>query len=357
MKFQVCVLSLLLSGGVAISAENLISNGSFEEGKVGATQILPGWERRSAGNSFKYHGIDTKNASDGKRCGRIIIPAENPKDSGYFSSTKRFPLQSGKKYRLSMDVKLPQGKAQVNIIPIDSQNRPVSYSLYGKLKINNCNDWKNVELIYTVPKKGADSYMGKLQITLQGSGSFYFDNVKLEPLDAKSDDRAAAPAKNLLINGSFEDGKVGATKILPGWSRRTAGNSFNFHSVDSTQAADGKRSIKITIPDDAPPKSAGYITAQWVQAKNNKKYKLTFKARFPKGNAAAILTLYDSQKKYTGLKNVRKLAVKNSDNWQSYEMIYTPSSKDANCFISLRMALEEAGTVWFDDVKLIELTE
>ena len=272
------------------------------------------------------------------------------------SSTKRFPLQPGKKYRLSMDVKLPKGKAQVNIIPIDSKNRPVSYSLYGKLKINNCDNWKNVELIYTVPAKGTDAYMGKLQITLQGSGSFYFDNVKLEALD--SENQTAVPAKNLLINGSFEEGKVGASRILPGWNRRSAADSFNFHSVDSTQAADGKRSIKIAIPDNAPPKSAGYITAQWVQAKYNKKYKLSFKARSPKGNAEAILTLYNSQKKYTGLKDVRKIAVKNSDNWQSYEMIYTPAGKDdADCFINVRMVLEKSGTVWFDDVKLIELAE
>ena len=217
------------------------------------------------------------------------VPADKPKGSGYLTTSKRFPLQSGKKYRLTLDAKSPQGKALVYLIAYDSKNKAVSYSLYGKLNIANSADWKKFELIYTAPTQDPAGYTGALQLTLQGSGQAWFDNIKVEPLDKASaavqTAPAAAPAanqtgKNLIPNASFEEGRPGASQILPGWVRRTAGKSFGFHSVDSTQSADGKRSIRIAIPADAPAESTGYVAANYIKVEKGKSYKLLSKKFF-----------------------------------------------------------------------------
>ena len=66
------------------AAENLIFNGSFEEGQPGASMILPGWVRRTASGSYSYHQIASAAAADGQRSAHIAIPESAPKNSGYF---------------------------------------------------------------------------------------------------------------------------------------------------------------------------------------------------------------------------------------------------------------------------------
>ena len=352
---------------LTLSAENLVFNGSFEDGKPGASYILPGWVRRTAGNSFDFHKIDKTNASEGSRSGCITIPADKPKGSGYLTTSKRFPLQSGKKYRLTLDAKCPQGKALVYLIAYDSKNKAVSYSRYGKLNIANSADWKKFELIYTAPTQDPAGYTGALQLTLQGAGEVWFDNVKVEALDKAAAPAAAAPSKhaasalskigeNLIPNGSFEDGKPGASQILPGWVRRTAGGSFGFHSIDATKAASGKRSVRIAIPETAPAKSTGYVAANWIKVAPGKCYKLSYKAYCAQGNASATIILHDAQKRYAGFGGVRTSKVKNAGDWQTFEMEYfTPGRSAESYYICLQLELHGTGEVWFDDVRLEEV--
>ena len=147
-----------------------------------------------------------------------------------------------------------------------------------------------------------------------------------------------AIASNMIPNGSFEEGKIGASSILPGWIRRTAGNSFNFHSVDSKIASDGKRSVKVAIPEDAPQKSSGYIASNFIKVEKGKCYKLLFKVLSPKGKASATIVLYDLQKRYAGFGGVKKTTIKNNSNWQTIEVDYYTPNRDKNGYYSFSKA-------------------
>ena len=343
----------VLLAAATLNADNLIINGSLEDGKAGASQILPNWVRRTANNSYDFHFIETGDASDGKRCGRITVPDKN---SGYFSTTAPFRLEAGKKYRLTLDTKCYGGTAVVYIIPRNSKNKTAHFSLYGKVTVPQSSEWKKIEYIYTAPVQDMAGYTGTLQIALHGPGELRFDNVKLVPLESADTNSAAAVVsnRNLVVNGSFEEGRAGASQILPNWVRRTANNSYNFHSVDTALAADGKRSIKIVIPAGSA-KNSGYIASPMIKVEKGRCYKLSFKARAPSGNAAATVILYDSQKRYAGFGGVRKCPVKNGDSWQSFELDYFTPVKDADgYYLKLQLELNGEGEVNFDDVKLIE---
>ena len=352
MKKHFLLPLLLAFATVSADAENLIFNGSLEDGVVGASRILPGWVRRTANNSYGFHFIESGDAADGKRCGRITVTEKN---SGYFSTAKAFRLEPGKKYRLTLETKCSGGNAMVYIIPRDSKNKTAGFSFYGKVAVPKSSEWQKLEYLYTAPAQDPAGYTGTLQIALQGPGEVRFDNVRLVPLDsAAKAENPVVSGKNLVANGSFEEGAAGASQILPNWVRRTANNSYAFHSVDSALASEGKRSVKIMIPADAA-KNSGYIASPMIKVEGGKCYKLTFKARNPAGNAAATLILYDSQKRYAGFGGVRKCAVKNGETWQTFELEYfTPAKDNDGYYLKLQLELNGPGEVNFDDVKIME---
>lgn len=346
---------------------NLVVNGSFEEGKPGATVILPGWVRRTAGNSFGFHSIATDVALEGTRSARIAIPAGASNGSGYFSSQNEMPITADREYRLSFQARCPKGKGTVFIIPYGADKRTGPYSLYGKINLENGDEWRGYELVYKVPAKGPAIVAVKLQLSLDGEGEVWYDAVRftaVQPAGAANPTAAPEPKKmvpvtgkgNLIANGSFEEGKPGASVILPGWVRRTAGNSFGFHSIVSNGAADGKRCARIAIPKDAAPNSTGYFSASGIHVEKGKCYRLSFQARCPEGKAVAQLVLHDHNNRYLGLGGIKSVQVENGSDWKSFSCeYYTPDKAAEGYILKLQLELNGAGEVFFDDVRLEEV--
>ena len=365
--FALLVLSSLPLAHAGAAAPELAVNGSFEEGTPGATVILPGWQRRTAGNSFHFHSIVADDAAAGSRCARIAIPEDAVKGSGYLMSHEAFPLQGGKTYRISLRARNPKGKAQVYLIPYDSAGRAMPFAFYGKFAIANAPGWRAYEFVYRAPDRDPKGCSGRLQLALNGPGEVRYDQVGITEISAADAAQPAAPSAakpaghgeakqgNLIANGSFEEGKVGASTILPGWVRRTAGNSFRFHSIVTDGAAHGKRCARIAIPKDAPPRSTGYVSAQWLKLAPGKCYELTFQARCPEGRASAQLILYDGQKRYLGAGRLRRVPVENGGEWRTYRCEYFTPERGADGFLlNLQLQLEGPGEVYFDDVRLTE---
>ena len=161
---------------------------------------------------------------------------------------------------------------------------------------------------------------------------------------------------NLISNGSFEEGRPAASVILPGWVRRTAGNSYGFHSIVSDGAADGKRCARIAIPKDAAPNSTGYFSASGIKVAKGKCYRLSFQARCPEGKAAAQLVLHDHNNRYLGMSGIKSVKVENSSEWKSFSCEYfTPDKAAEGYILKLQLELNGPGEVFFDDVRLVEV--
>ncbi len=177
----------ILAVPLIMAAENLLSNPGFENGKIqpGKSKIIDDWAVRGVNNSRKFHNIDTTVAHSGKNSARIDVTETG--GVGYFTPEKAIKADTGGNYRLTFYARYPEqpagSEAYARLTLLDSAQKPMSMGSIKTLKIPASPDWIQYSIDYKVPEKDPAGYYFRLQLSLKGSGTVWYDDVTLESID------------------------------------------------------------------------------------------------------------------------------------------------------------------------------
>jgi len=247
--------AVFLAAGVASAAENLVRNPSFEEtGDKGGPAV---WQ--TSGNARRVtQALSSDRGRDGNRCARLACTkfAGGTPDSHAMICQMGVPVKQGSSYRLTLWARAEGlGGDTVQVALSDTSNW------------QNCGlqesfaptpEWGKQEFIFRATRTCAAST--RFQIWFNSTGTLWLDDVELvetgRDLYRPGQIISAAGHANLVPNASFECG-------TDGWGSAEGdrvvhwGGRMNrlFGELDTTQAYDGKASLKIAISSENQPVS------------------------------------------------------------------------------------------------------
>ncbi len=173
IRKSLCVLAALTAIPLWAAEENLVKNGSFEEGAPKrSSKILTGWYTPS--KYLKYLKIDDTVAHTGKRSG--TIQSDDETKGGYFSASTA-EQKPGARLKLSVYYRFEaldsSAKAQIVIQCTNSQKR----RSYGRLDLKPAADWTKAELFLQLSDKEPKGYQTAIQLKMNGKGKIWFDDL------------------------------------------------------------------------------------------------------------------------------------------------------------------------------------
>jgi hypothetical protein len=270
-------------------------------------------------------------------------------------------LEKGQWYKISFAAKeqgIPGGGVQVAISDTQLwQNCGLDESFRARLA------WREFEFVFQATATITDHV--RLQFWYTSTGTFWLDNVRLEPStpvpQRYTEVLPQTSGVNLLRNSSFECGAGGWGSIadVPGW----AGNLNTLvGSVDSTAGKFHGSSFKIALTPEtipvfyfdyfalyrAPVKAPLLANQGWITVEPGAAYTLS---AYLKADPSDLIGVLSIRQAFRG--SLRKQVTLTSS-WQRYSFTFRPQSSQV--FVALGPDLEaskrEAGTVWIDTVQL-----
>jgi hypothetical protein len=270
-------------------------------------------------------------------------------------------LEKGQWYKISFAAReqgIPGGGVQVAISDTQVwQNCGLNESFRARLA------WQEFEFVFQATATISDHV--RLQFWYTSTGTFWLDNVRLEPSapvqQKYTEVLPPASGVNLLRNSSFECGAGGWGSIadVPGWA-----GSLNtlVGSVDGTAGAFHGSSFKIALTPEtipvfyfdyfalyrAPVKAPLLANQGWITVEPGTAYTLS---AYLKANPVNLVGVLSIRQAFRG--SLRK-QVTLSSSWERYSFTFRPQSSQV--FVALGPDLEasqqEAGTMWIDAVQL-----
>lgn len=206
-------------------------------------RIASGWQDNSgwADVTVEY-APDTQNVHEGKCAQRIDVKAIR---SGAVQFTQHVSLVKNHVYALSVWLK------GTDTIPVSLILRQAAapYTAYFTKVIALTPEWHQVSLVGAV-KKDTDAYV---MVNPSAPCTMWVDDASFEDVTSKV---STAPVRsgNLLPGGSFEAGLMAGWSARVWWTGQPAiGARSEFADpravLDDTTAADGRRSVKVVIPE------------------------------------------------------------------------------------------------------------
>jgi hypothetical protein len=352
-----CIASSI---GIA-HAQNIVRNGGFEKDtdddgmadqwQFAADKAVVATWKRDAGYKSRFSQKLICTAFEGR----------SPASHAMLCQIDTIRMDKGKWYKISFAAK-QQGLAGGAINVAISNTK--SWSNCGlQESFRPPSKWRKFEFVFRATQKITDHV--RLQFWYTSTGSFWLDDVKLEPSGSviKKFMEVVRPAGsvNLLPNGSFECGMSGWGSIadLPGW-----GGNLNLPvgSVDSTTGKFHLSSFKIALtPETIPvyyfdyfplyrvPVRAPLLANRgWIPVDRGAAYTLSAYIKADSEDLAGVLSIRQA----FGRTLRRKIRLKT--NWQRYDFTFEPRSEQV--FVALGADLQaskhDAGTVWIDAVQL-----
>jgi hypothetical protein len=249
-------VGVCLSAGMASAAENLVQNPSFEE-KADRSDLPRAWQM-SGNHQRVAQTLSLERGRDGKRCARLACTRFNggTPDSHAMIAQMGVPVKRGTSYRVTFWARaegLAGDTVQVALSDTkDWQNCGLQDSFAPTL------DWARYEFSFRATRTCAEAT--RFQIWFNSTGTLWLDDVEFveagRDLYRPGHIIPAAGHVNLVPNASFECG-------TDGWGSAEGdrivhwGGRMNrlFGGIDSTQAYDGKASLKIAVTPENQPVS------------------------------------------------------------------------------------------------------
>jgi len=340
---------------------NLVRNGDFEQDTnsdgmadfwqfAGDQGVIASWTR---GEGF------TGPFSQKLQCTRFT--STSSASHAMLCQVNTLRLEKGQWYKISFAAKeqgIPGGGVQVAISDTQVwQNCGLDESFQAHAA------WRQFEFVFQATATISDHV--RLQFWYTSTGTFWLDNVRLEPSAPVSERFTEvlppAPGVNLLRNSSFECGASGwgSSADVPGW----AGNlNMLVGSVDPTEGQFHGSSFKIALsPETIPvfyfdyfalyrvPVKAPLLANQgWISVEPSTSYTLSAYLKAGSSNLTGVLSIRQASQQ-----NLRK-QVSLSTTWERYSFTFRPQSSQV--FVALGLDLEaskqESGTVWIDAMQL-----
>ena len=270
-------------------------------------------------------------------------------------------LEKGQWYKISFAAKeqgIPGGGVQVAISDTQVwQNCGLDESFQARLT------WREFEFVFQATTTISDHV--RLQFWYTSTGTFWLDNVRLEP-SAPVQQRyteVLAPARgtNLLRNSSFECGTGGWGSIadVPGW----AGNLNTLvGSVDTTISKFHGSSFKIALTPETipvfyfdyfalyrtPVKAPLLASRSWITVEPNTFYTLSAYLKADVDGLVGVLSIRQA------FGQTLRKRVSLTSAWERHS--FTFEARSSQIFVALGLDLEasqqESGTAWIDAVQL-----
>ena len=358
----VITLVIFLASPVgAAPRENIVKNGGFEQDTDG-DGMADQWQ--FAGDK----GVTVTWMRDQGFTGRFSQKLActhfnnlSPASHSMLCQVKSVQLEKGKWYRISFAAKGQGIPGRAVHVTISNTQSWTNCGLQESFRVRT--DWKEFEFVFKATETISEHT--RLQFWYNSTGSFWLDNVRLEP--SKPVEKRFThvlpdtKAVNLLPNSSFECGTCGWGSIagLPGW-----GDNLNLPvgAVDNTTGMFDGSSFKIaltpkTIPVfyfdyfplyRVPVKAPLLANRGWIWVKPGADYTLS---AYMKSDRKGLVGVVSVKQAFRGS---IQLQVSLTTNWRRHVFTFQPSSKQI--FVALGLDLEaskqEKGTVWIDAVQL-----
>jgi len=270
-------------------------------------------------------------------------------------------LEKGKWYKISFAARQQSIPGRAVHVAISNTKSWTNCGLQESFRVPT--NFKEFQFIFKATETISEHV--RLQFWYTSTGSFWLDNVRLEPSKpvVKRFTQVVPPAKavNLLPNSSFECGASGWGSIadIPGW-----GGNLNLPvgAVDNTTGRFHESSFKIaltpkTIPVfyfdyfplyRVPVKAPLLANRGWITVEPGIHYTLSAYMKTGSDGSVGVLSLNQAFRR-----SLRR-EVQLKTNWERYTFTFQPQAEQV--FVALGLDLQaskqEAGTVWIDAVQL-----
>ena len=183
------MVSLWLSAALAVSAENLIANPSFEDGPTGWENI---WAREK---SLIKAEVAAQTAHTGQKAMRV----EHTGDKDWnLSQVKKIAVKPGEVYSYSAWIKIESGTGNVDcsVITRDAKDEVLSWQ-YGMKQVAGVHDWQKISGRFLVPERCTGILF---RFGGRGAVTAMLDDIEL--LKEKDSDATVIPDQAFtLLNG------------------------------------------------------------------------------------------------------------------------------------------------------------
>ncbi|MHC4561060.1 MAG: carbohydrate binding domain-containing protein [Planctomycetota bacterium] len=358
--FAALILNLVSS--VAVAQEtNIVRNGNFEKDTDG-DGMSDQWQ--FAGDQ----GVTATWMRDVGFVGQFSqklactqFRSLSPASHAMLCQVNTVQLEKGKWYKISFAARQQGISGKAVHIAISNTKSWTNCGLQESFRASS--EWREFEFIFRATE--TVSANTRLQFWYTSTGSFWLDNVRLEPSEplVKRFTEAISPTNgvNLLPNSSFECGVNGWGSIadLPGW-----GGNLNLPvgKIDTNAGKFHGSSFKISLTPETipvyyfdyfplyrvPVKAPLLANRGWITVEPGVSYTLS---AYMKANRDSLVGTLSINQAFRG--SLRR-EVQLTDKWQRHSFTFQPQA--GQVFVALGLDLEashqEAGTVWIDAVQL-----
>jgi len=255
IKFFLTLLaSAAMFCGAAEAEKNYLNNADFE--KINPQTSLPEeWSFIQRGSMDKHCEVVSGDAVSGSKSMRIYNSDPELKatlilgQSGVGRRVQYFKPDEALNF--SVMAKAEKSPAKV-LLYFEAAGKKTKYKSFTVQP----GSWQKINFDFAI--NGPDYVAGYVGIKLNGAGSVLFDDANV---------RSDVNINNMLANYSFED--VDAKNLPKGWIVRNR-NANGSITVDSTMAADGKNSMRLSSKD---PKTGIMVVGQKLNVREMNKIK------------------------------------------------------------------------------------
>ncbi|MCX5637707.1 MAG: carbohydrate binding domain-containing protein [Planctomycetota bacterium] len=358
----VAALALIMASSTsAAEKENTVKNGGFEQDTDG-DGMADYWQFAGDKGVTVTWGRDEGFAGQfSQKLTCTHFTALSSASHAMLCQINTVQLEKGKWYKISFAAKQEGIRSRAVQAAISNTKPWRNCGLEESFRVPHA--WKRFEFVFQATETISEHT--RLQFWHTSTGSFWLDDVRLEPSEAvvKRFTEVLPPstAVNLLPNSSFECGTSGWGSIadLPGW-----GGNLNLlvGTVDTTAGKFHRSSFKIALTPKTipvfyfdyfplyrmPVKAPLLANRGWITVSPGVDYTLS---AYMKANSDGLVGAFSIEQAFRGrLGQHMQLTTK----WERHSFTFQPRSEQV--FIALGLDLEaskqEAGTVWIDGVQL-----
>jgi len=350
------VLALIVAGA---RGENLVRNGSFEEGTT-PDGVPIGW--KTSGTRTIRQTLTVERLPDGGHAARLECTRFSPGSPSSHAMACQYgvvEVHRGQWYRIRWRARARE--LQSRVVGIAVRDTKTWQDSGVTLYFSPETSWRAYERLLQA-SQDVPQDRSRLQIWFHGTGTLWLDDITIEPVNIEArpiPEVSPGGNRNLVPNASFECGTAGWGAFSP--EIRSWGNVFRLPAeVDAQNAAHGKYSLRIQLPPPAdgtlyfdyfepleiPIRSLIVGNRGWIPVEPDRPYVLSCRLRAEKPGTPVRLYMRESSGR------TRSTLVKAGPEWGPAEAVFRPKSKHVWIGVGpdLRTGDMESCRVWLDAV-------
>lgn len=281
-------------------AQNLLTNGDFEEG-------LTNWNLAQNEDGAEVQYSEGSEVFEGTKALNVEVQAKG-KNTWNIRAQQPFASVQDQAYRIRLRAKSTKPNST---LLIQLQN-----TTYTQKRVQLNSDWQ--EIVWDVIAKEDDLTFA---LHFFDVATYAIDNITLEEYEAP-----------ILTNGNFEEGNEG-------WYEGMSNGANAVFTMDTDAPKEGKNTMRVLMLKNGTNPWDVVLTKKMNTKKNNK-YLLTFQAKAKDDDTPVRIQLQN--KTYTQ-KNITL-----SSGWREYEWLFS-AKEDA---LTLAFQFIKPGLFYLDDIKV-----